>query len=627
MIRDIMQKNEKVNPNNDLLKKLKALIPNAFKKDGMVDADAIRYWAELAVGDKHLVVEERETFNFLGKDYARLLYALDTETVIVPDEENNQKNENKDSENLYLSGDNLEVLKHLRRSYEGQVKCIYIDPPYNTGSDDFVYNDSFDFNEKDLQEKLGIDEPERAQKILKMKKRGSRSHAAWLTFMYPRLKLARDLLRDDGVIFISIDDNEQANLKILCDEIFGEENLICSFIWKKRQMVDSRTKNGASKDHDYLLCFSRSDDVGIRGSYTDKTKYKNPDNDPRGDWMSADMTGLATAAQRPNLHYDLIDPETGKVYPCPPTGWRYERKRMNKFIQGGEILFPDDVAKRPRRKKFLKDVESEFTGISSVLDTVYSTQGTRELRELFDGRELFDFPKPVDYIKMVIEQGAFSPRDSIILDFFSGSGTTAHAIMQLNAEDGGNRKYIMVQIPAECPEQSEAFKAGYKTLDQIGMERIRRAAAKIQSEHPDAKCDFGFKHYSIEKPKEKTLDALEKFVPNPNFGADNILKVFGSKTVLATWMVDDGHTFNASVETIDLDGYTAYKVKDYLYLIDKDIGTKHMKALFQKYDEDKEFKPKHIVVFGYSFGITALETLKGNIKSVEGIDINLEIRY
>ena len=168
MIRDIMQKNEKVNPNNDLLKKLKALIPNAFGKDGTVDADAIRYWAEHAVGDKHLVVEERETFNFLGKDYARLLYALDTETVIVPDEENNQKNENKDSENLYLSGDNLEVLKHMRRSYEGQIKCIYIDPPYNTGSDDFVYNDSFDFSEKDLQEKLGIDEPERAQKILKI---------------------------------------------------------------------------------------------------------------------------------------------------------------------------------------------------------------------------------------------------------------------------------------------------------------------------------------------------------------------------------------------------------------------------------------------------------------------------
>ena len=168
MIRDIMQKNEKVNPNNDLLKKLKALIPNAFGKEGTVDADAIRYWAELAVGDKHLVVEERETFNFLGKDYARLLYALDTETVIVPDEENNRKNENKDSENLYLSGDNLEVLKHMRRSYEGQIKCIYIDPPYNTGSDDFVYNDSFDFSEKDLQEKLGIDEPERAQKILKI---------------------------------------------------------------------------------------------------------------------------------------------------------------------------------------------------------------------------------------------------------------------------------------------------------------------------------------------------------------------------------------------------------------------------------------------------------------------------
>lgn len=192
MVRDMIEKNEKVSPNADLLEKLKSLIPGAFAKDGSIDADAIRYWAEQAVGDPQLVTEERETFNFLGKDYARLLYALDTEAVIIPDEENNEKPENKNSENLYLSGDNLEVLKHLRRSYESQVKCIYIDPPYNTGSDDFVYNDSFDFSEKDLEEKLGLD-PDRVEKIMKMRKRGSRSHAAWLTFMYPRLKLARDL--------------------------------------------------------------------------------------------------------------------------------------------------------------------------------------------------------------------------------------------------------------------------------------------------------------------------------------------------------------------------------------------------------------------------------------------------
>ncbi|MCQ2265767.1 MAG: site-specific DNA-methyltransferase, partial [Bacteroidales bacterium] len=237
MIRQIQEANENVNANNELLKALKKIIPNAIGKDGSVDVDEIRYWAQKAVGDKNLVTEERETFNFLGKDYARLLYSLDTETVIVPDKENNRKAENKESENLYLSGDNLEVLKHLRRSYEGQVKCIYIDPPYNTGSDDFVYNDSFDFTEKDIQEKLGFEpNSESAKRIHKMiSRKTSRSHAAWLTFMYPRLKLARALMKDDGVIFISIDDNEQANLKILCDEIFGEENFVANIIIKSNK--------------------------------------------------------------------------------------------------------------------------------------------------------------------------------------------------------------------------------------------------------------------------------------------------------------------------------------------------------------------------------------------------------
>ncbi|SHL01978.1 DNA methylase [Fibrobacter sp. UWEL] len=253
MIRQIQEANEKINANVELLKALKKLIPNAIGKDGSIDVDTIRYWAQKATGDKSLVTEERETFNFLGKDYARLLYSLDTETVIVPDKENNKKSENKDSENLYLSGDNLEVLKHLRRSYEGQVKCIYIDPPYNTGSDDFVYNDSFDFSEKDIEEKLGINsDSESAKRIHKMiSRKSSRSHAAWLTFMYPRLKLARDLMKDDGVIFISIDDNEQANLKILCDEIFGEENFCGNLI------IETATDNNArqiSTDHEYMLC-------------------------------------------------------------------------------------------------------------------------------------------------------------------------------------------------------------------------------------------------------------------------------------------------------------------------------------------------------------------------------------
>ena len=670
MVRDIMQKNEKVNPNNDLLKKMKALIPNAFGKDGSVDADAIRYWAEHAVGDKHLVVEERETFNFLGKDYARLLYALDTETVIIPDEENNKKKENKNSENLYLSGDNLEVLKHLRRSYEGQVKCIYIDPPYNTGSDDFIYNDNFNYTEEELVNRLGID-PEQAIRIMKMtghhnsRKQGSRSHAAWLTFMYPRLKLARDLLKNDGVIFISIDDNEQANLKILCDEIFGEENFCGQLI------IQTATDNNPRQictEHEYMMCFAKdlvknwmlkSEAAKKIKEQYERIKERETDlekiQEKLRKWIKENKSdlGLKSVAHYNNVDengvyssstnssnphpggymFDIPHPVTGRNCPRPANGWRWPETTFWNYANAGQVEWGDDHKTQPHIKQRIE------TATDALRSIIYEDNraSTKMVADLFDGKKVFDNPKPLNVITRIMNFS--TEKNDIIMDFFSGSGTTAHSILQLNALGNDGRKYIAIQLPEPLDavaKPNETTKNAIKlleslgkprTLDQIGMERIRRAAAKIKSEHPDAKCDFGFKHYTIEKPKEKTLDALEKFVPNPHFGADNILKAFGAKTVLATWMVDDGHSFNASVETIDLGGYTAYKVKDYLYLIDKDIDTKHMKTLFKKYDEDKKFKPKHIVVFGYSFGVTALETLKGNIKGIEGIDINLEIRY
>ena len=389
MIKDIIDKNNSVTPGSNELEILREHFPACFKEDGSFDI--IRFQEYLK--DKVEVTDEGYELRFLGKNYARMLASLDTTTVIVPDEAHNSLSENKDSKNIYISGDNLDALKHLLKSYAGQIKCIYIDPPYNTGSDGFVYNDNFNFTAEELSTKLSIS-LDKAQRILDLTRRGSASHSAWLTFMMPRLLLARDLLSKDGVIFISIDDNEQSNLKLLCDDIFGEENLICSFIWKKRQMVDSRTKNGASKDHDYLLCYGRKEDCSILGKESDKTKYTNPDNDPRGPWMSADMTGLATESQRPNLHYDLTNPLTGITYPCPSTGWRYEPKRMAELLANNEVIFPADPTGRPRRKKFMRDLGSEYTGLSSILETVYSTQGTRELRELYDGKEYFDFPKP-----------------------------------------------------------------------------------------------------------------------------------------------------------------------------------------------------------------------------------------
>lgn len=383
------------------------------------------------------------------------------------------------TENLYIEGDNLEVLKLLQESYLGKVKMIYIDPPYNTGND-FIYADDFMRSQKEENEQMGMyDEDE--NRLFKNTDTNGRFHSDWCSMIYSRLLLARNLLSNDGFIFISIGEEEIENIYSICNEVFGKSHHVGTFIWKRRQMVDSRSKNGVSEDHEYMLCYSRSELQRIRGSETDMSKYSNPDNDPRGDWMSADMTGLATASQRPNLHYEITNPKTGVTYSCPPLGWRYDKKHMEQLIENGEIIWPSAPEGRPRRKKFAKDLQSEYTGFSTILNTVFNTQATRELKALFDGEDYFDFPKPTDLLKLMIEQGA--PDDGIILDFFSGSATTAHAVIAQNLKDiyngkHGKRKFIMIQLPEPYLENSEAYKAGYKNICEIGKERIRRAGEK-----------------------------------------------------------------------------------------------------------------------------------------------------
>lgn len=622
MVKNAMAKNETATANGADLEVLKKHFGMCFNSDGSLDVEKLKARLEGQVAFSN----EGYELKFLGKNYARLLTSLETTTVVVPDEKHNAKPENAKSKNVYISGDNLDALKHLLKSKQGQVKCIYIDPPYNTGSDGFVYNDSFGFKVEELASKLSISEDE-AQRILDFTKRGSASHSAWLMFMYPRLMLARELLAKDGVIFISIDDNEQANLKLMCDDVFSENSFLGTFLWKKRQNVDSRTKTGVSSDHDYLLCYGRSAEGRIQGKESDKTKYSNPDNDPRGDWMSDNMVGLATAEQRPNLHYVLENPKTGVKYPCPETGWRYEPKRMAELIANDEVIFPKDKDGRPRRKKFLKDVESEFTGFSSFLSTVFSAQGTRELRELFDDVEVFDFPKPVDYIKLILQQGA--PVDSVVLDFFSGSATTAQAVMQLNTEDGGNRQFILVQLPEACPEKSAASTAGYKTIDEIGQARIKKAAAKIAEENPllAQTMDLGFKHYTLKEVAGKTLDKIEKFDLNDNALAatDDILKEFGVETVLATWLVHDGYGFSAEPKVIDLDGYKAYWMEKHVYLIEPGLSDKGISALFDKFETEGSFNPGNVVMFGYSFSWTQLEALKNNLLKIAANGTNKHV--
>ncbi|MFQ5686391.1 MAG: site-specific DNA-methyltransferase, partial [Candidatus Scalindua sp.] len=397
-----------------------------------------------------------------------------------------------------------------------KIKMIYIDPPYNTGNDTFIYPDKFSETKEEYLNRIG-DKDEtgfmtREGLFRKNSRDSGHYHSNWLSMMYPRLFLARNLLRDDGVIFVSIDDNEVQNLRLLLNEIFGEENFITQLIWKSRQIVDSRAQNGVSNDHEYVIVYSKSSNTKLKGKEIDKSKYTNPDNDSRGPWMSNSILGLATKSQRPNLHYSIENPKTNIEYMCPPeSGWRYSKETMAEKIKDGRIVFPKKDDGRPREKKYLSELEGEYTNFSSIIDfkTGYTLHGTREVRDIFNDN-IFPFPKPVSLLKLLIEQGT-QIQDSIVLDFFPGSCTTAQAVLDLNKEDGGNRKFICVQLPEKCDENSEAFKAGYKTIADIGKERIRRVIKKIRKEQDGrldldgaiSKQDSGFKVFKLQQSNFK----------------------------------------------------------------------------------------------------------------------------
>lgn len=530
MIRDIIDKNENVNVSTYEMRKLREVIPQCFNEDNTFDMEKFQFLLKGKINIKN----EGYGLHFLGKSYARMLASLDTKTVITPDEEHNAKDENKNSENIYITGDNLDALKHLLKSYIRKVKCIYIDPPYNTGKDDFVYKDNFNFTVDELTERLSINEDE-AQRILDLTKRGSASHSAWLTFMYPRLLLARDLLTDDGVIFISIDDNEQANLKLLCDEIFGEENFISQLIWEK---VHTR-KNSAinfSVSHDYIICYAKLnrilDDVkGFKRNLLpreDIKAYSNPDNDPNGPWKPDPIY-----ANNPyNADYTIKKPN-GVVLKRPNGKyWRYSEETINKAIKENKIIWGNNSS-YPSIKRYLSEVADGLVP-TTLFDRKFAgdnMKGTEEVNELFSSDKIFSYPKPTKLIERLIQIGSNSK--DIVLDFFSGSATTAHAVMDLNAKDSGNRKYIMVQLAEKIAENKPAYKAGYRTIDEIGRERIIRAAKKIKEKNPGLKADLGFKHYVLNEVNDDIFDTLEQFKLEETLISDNhVLNLFGARPFL-----------------------------------------------------------------------------------------------
>jgi adenine-specific DNA-methyltransferase len=537
----------------------------------VVDFDLLRQQlSEVLVEDDN----ERYRLDWPGKKASLLKANMPIKKTLRPCREESVNFDT--TENLYIEGDNFEVLKILQESYLGKIKMIYIDPPYNTGND-FIYKDDFKKSKEEYEEEIGV-EDEEGGKLFRNTDSNGRFHSDWLSMMYERLLVARDLLRDDGVIFVSIDDNEVANLRRLLDEVFGEENLFGVFQWRRRQRADNRNQSRVSPDHEYIVSYSKSNNLYLRGSNVDLEKYTNPDNDPRGPWASIDLSGLATAAQRPNLHYDIVDPKTGIVYPPNPSrGWSKSKENVQKMIEEGRILFPKSPMGRPREKKFVKDLQSTVTGFSTCLDSQtvgFTTNGTREVTELIGGK-FFDFPKPTSLIKELLVQAI--DRDDIVLDFFSGSATTAHAIMQLNAEDGGKRKFIMVQLPEKTDESSEAFKAGYKTIADIGKERIRRAGKKILQELKEKsqqtklgeettdpnKLDIGFRVYKTDttnmkdvfyhptKLQQTTLDSLTSNIKEDRTPEDLLTQV----------LLDLGLELSLPIEKKKIHGNTVFIVQ------------------------------------------------------------------
>ncbi|HGO8904769.1 TPA: site-specific DNA-methyltransferase [Neisseria meningitidis] len=565
--------------------------------------------------------------NWLGKSYARLLRNLPPETLISEDKTHNAKPENAGSQNLLIRGDNLEVLKHLKNAYTNSVKMIYIDPPYNTGSDGFVYQDDRKFTPAELALLANIDEDE-AARILDFTDKGSNSHSAWLTFMYPRLYIARELLKDDGVIFISIDDNEAAQLKLLCDEVFGEGNFVANVIWQKKYSPQNDAK-WFSNMHDYILCVAKNKDIWrpnlLERTEEQNARYSNPDNDERGNWKATDFS-VKTYSE--NYDYPITTPSGRIVNPPPSRSWRTSKENFEKLLADNRVWFGINGNNVPSIKKFLTEVKQGITP-STILfrENVGDNQeAAKNIRDLFDIPP-FETPKPVRLLNYLIKLSSNS--DDIVMDFFAGSGTTAHAVMQLNAEEqNGSRRYICVQLPEKTGEKSEARKAGYPTIFDITKARIEKAAAKIRAEHPDYTGDLGFKIFQTADNFRQHPD--KDFSPEqPDLPLNDELSEEQLQTLLTTWTLYDGAALTTPVEPVRLGSYTAYLCEKRLYLMNAGFTSADLLAFIRKLDDDAAFNPNRVIVFGSNMASAMQHELDQAVRGYANkkeIELNVVIR-
>lgn len=557
-----MQSMDKVAAN---VAKIRELFPNCVterinnegKLEHAIDFDMLKQ--ELS---DHVVDGLQERYQFTWPDKRKAILAANApiNKTLRPCREESVDFDN--TENLYIEGDNLEVLKLLQETYLGKVKMIYIDPPYNTGND-FVYEDDFKQSADEYIDNSGQLDDEGNRLVANTESNG-RFHTDWLNMIYPRLKLAKDLLSEDGVIFISIDDNEADNLRKVCDEIFGEENFLAQIIWE-RAFAPVNLKKHFSPSHDYIICYANNIDNcvcnGLKRDDSSNSRYANPDNDPRGVWTSGDLSVGPAVTEK---IYEIITPSGRSVYPPSGYCWRLDKNTFFEYVKDKRIWFGENGDNVPRIKRFLSEVKQGITPMTiwRFKEVGSSQDASRNLKKLFDDKAFFEYPKSVPLIERCIQ--LYSNKKSLILDFFSGSATTAHAVMQLNAEDGGKRKFIMVQLPEVCAENSEAYKAGYKNICEIGKERIRRAGKKIKEENPltTQDLDIGFRVLKCDSSNMEDVyfTPKEYMDKQQSLFIDNIKKDRSDEDLLFDAMLKLDTPLSSKIEKISIAGKTVYNV-------------------------------------------------------------------
>lgn len=604
--------------------RLKQLFPSVFTetkndKGELVESiDFEKLKAELGTfSDLFESRRERYGMDWPGKKEALRLVQTPSVATLKPCREESVNFDT--TENLYIEGDNLEVLKLLQKSYYGKVKMIYIDPPYNTGKE-FIYPDNFSESLETYLEYAGMIDGD-GKKFSTNTANEGRFHTKWLNMMYPRLYLARNLLRDDGVIFISIDDNEVSNLRKMCDEIFGEENFLADISWEKRFTRSNNSKTFASLV-EHILCFRKSELLEeIKEPRNEKADsiYTNPDNDSRGVWTSVSYVNPATKEQRPNLYYGIENPYSKVVVWHPTNAWKYEKSTYERHKNENRLYWGKEGENTyPRLKKFLSEMDGGMVPVNlwSYDDTGSTDEGSKNLESLMGGK-VFDFPKPKGLIQRMVKMIATEPSD-IILDFFSGSATTAHAILDLNKPDSGNRKFILVQLPEPCAPDSEAFKAGYKTIADIGKERIRRVIKKLNDGDAEKKenrqstlfnkedahvlQDRGFKVLKLDKSNFRQWQSLdpstppEQIVEQLELHKDHISGTSTQEYLLYEILLKAGFTPTEKIEAKTIAGKTVYSVAEgALLLCLEDVVTKEL------IDKMAEMEPMQFICLDSAF--------------------------